>query len=81
MVRGFNCTANRYETSIGTSSSFRSTVLLPFLWTSISTTQPSALLARRLVGEVEHPRGEGLRIHEFQGFPIALFLEETLAAA
>ncbi|HEX2244314.1 MAG TPA: hypothetical protein VHK27_13905, partial [Gammaproteobacteria bacterium] len=37
-----------------------------------------ALLACRMVGEIEQTRAEGHRIYEFQSLPIAPVLEETL---
>ena len=72
-------TAKRYCKQLDERS--HSDVLFPFAWSSVSRTRTGTLLARRSVGEVEDARAEGLRIHEFQGFPIVPVLEEALATA
>src|SRR5215207_168556 len=56
-------------------------MLLPFVWSFISRTRFGTLLAHRSVGEVEDARAERPRVHELQGFPISVVLEEALAAA
>jgi hypothetical protein len=52
-----------------------------FGWFVISRTLPGGSLAYCHVGKVEYAPAERLRVHEFQGFPIAVVLEQALAAA
>jgi hypothetical protein len=40
--------------------------------------EPLLPLVCRPVGEVDDTRGERMRVHELQGFPIFLILEEAL---